>query len=1822
MASPLEEYLATRQDPEGGPVPLPRPRPPGAPAPSPLSEYLASRPSLAPKELSPLEEYKSVRDGQIANPPTSPDPPAAPAPTEDPGFGQVTKDALSAGLSEANRQDAIIRSSVKSLLSGKGFGPDPGEVKLDPEPIPPSVKQQMDRPVTEGWTDPKWWASRIGYGITSGLPAVGGGIAGMAAGGLPGGMVGAGLTGGSFSLYPNYRSALQRGLSSEDAAREAIKVSALTAGTEAAAWGAFGIPLLGTAARETAAGVVADVMKHPFLEALTQIGAVQPGISATSKYAESLITGKPYTPIEFATDWVTGVGTGAFQLGAFHGAGAALGRMGTELKMARLRGMTDEQLMELYGRMIEPHLGPLSVPSTTRITELIDRHPLDKRPASDWLADFRETVPERDLYNLIPKWAMDSNGDVSKANLREGLQDRNTVWEELPLQGKPERDVGFFSPGENIVTDPTDRSLAFTVRLLDSTDANGRRTVGLADLVSHVPDAFSPGGVASFFRYLADSGISRVVYDRAMTGPTFEKFADHLGLDTGMVPATGGKPGQVFHYVDIDARANTDFGFPTPPDPRPKGKVSLQYVAATPSPQAGPNIFRGGQYLPSELRPAARRIMRMMEDWHSRFGLTFPISYRWHEKTPAGTSRGTHGEAEPLNDRTILHVFGEQMVDPPSIYEVFSHEFGHALVFDKMRRLPAAELDAILKQYGHGYTGYEKGFRTEMERNDPARLAELDKDHQAYSDALADYAHNQRLLKDAGVLRDPAVKSFWWAKKYYGNDTFQADWYWSDFQEWIANQVARWATTDERPLSQIDHTFSAMGRQIREINEWMTKQEGVSFDSKQSIQNWVNSFVGQNPWNFQKLISEGQRDGMMANRAALIAAGGSGNGAVPPTGVTPGGRNILSKFGNRLLGGSFAADADRTNRFWDLTLNLTQTALRNPTVRGLLMYRGGVKLRDQMIKSTWDRFFTGMKMWERLGPEQGEALANLWYDYVLQVYRSQAEVQKGVLRMPSAAEFQQLVQKNKVGAEAMKLFEKQKGDFAYILERAKELKRQEILKIDEPARQAKELENLDLRFQRMANIPYWPMTRFGNYTFKVMDPSGNRIRFETGESQAAIDRIEAEWQRTKLPGETSKRGILPPEAQPFFGLPPDLIDRISARGVPKDILDDLRMDYSPVNSFAHRFRHRERVPGWSMDFKRVYANYGMTSSKWLANLEMAPTLRAMIDEVRESANTLPKDATGVQDALARERLSDYMANHFKELMDPTQDIAWLRGGLFHWYLGLAPAKALVNLSQLLIGSYPFLAAHHGDLNAVRALAKAGVDIRNLYKSGHYENAIEPKMRAIAEGIRQSTLTEGQAVALAAMQNYDNLAPMATARGSAAAILKRMGEVSSFLFDTSEKYNRRVTFSAAWDLAMANPEAAGVRHAREFNPLQFEMLKERGWTEGETNAFLYAQHAVDQTQYVYAPYERPRIFRGKLGSLFAFKNFTQNTLFLLGHYPGVRMRSLLMLGLMGGVMGLPGAEDISGLLKGLAYQIFGKDFDLEEKVRRFTKDLTEGTVDPDLILHGMSRHGFGIPQLASLMGLDSGRAYSDQPGKTWRGFDLSSSIGMGRIAPVDVGALMRPTKDKIAPLEKAMEQALGPGFGFPLVAYRTLFSSRYSPTDYKRWEPIMPLGLRDASQSWRWYSEGMEKNAQGVPILRFDSSEPIHMAEIIGKSMGFNPARLTEQYDMMRDEGEAIAKMEIEQQMLLNQFGRAVMTRDAEGRKKIISAIRDFNKNLPKEAKMYTITPETLEKSVTTRMTGAARREQGLPLHDRNIPISRDIRSLHPGASIVGRKQVQ
>jgi hypothetical protein len=1030
--------------------------------------------------------------------------------------------------------------------------------------------------------------------------------------------------------------------------------------------------------------------------------------------------------------------------------------------------------------------------------------------------------------------------------------------------------------------------------------------------------------------------------------------------------------------------------------------------------------------------------------------------------------------------------------------------------------------------------------------------------------------------------------------------------YWLGMEEWFAEQVARHFTTSAPVLNAVDRFFARIGNSLREIYKAFVDKFKVVATPDEWIKGWLDSRLTEMP----TIAMANELNKVKLADANTRAMHSVGIADYPQTEFDPTsipGRKLIAAIGETPEARSMATAADRFNGFYKWMLSVAQVAARNLHIQPLQRYveywQQKQLERAQMMTGAVDV----LRAWRNLGRKHADNVGKMLDAYMNYDFLSPQEAADGVVRRPTQPELDAMQKKIGLSEQGRKVFDSVVNSFDGMLAKYEGMMRAEAMKIADPAAQAKRLMEISEQLKRMRDTPYAPALRFGDLTLVVKDSFGNVVSRYHFETEGQRKRAEKDLQKKLLAGEYMEKSAIPEQAKPFTGLPPGLLDLIAEKlnlsDVQRKAIAELKYEYTPAHGFQHRFQRKSYVPGYSMDFMRAYASYMFHGSNYFTNVKYVQALRDEIGLVKLSAD-------GLADGTKRMQIHNFLQNHLEYMNDPKPDFAHMRGFMFHWALGFSPAAAFINLSQMAIGSYPFLAGKFGDLSAIGAMGRAGTNLSTYYKRGTLAAKVaERDMRALSEGVKQGIITEAMAPELAGLTEQDNLRKGAFSKS--AELVRLFSEASSFMFQTTEQVNRRVTFRAAWQLALDNPTSKYVREMTLKHSLQYESLLQQHWNEREAAAFVTAKDATESTQFIYSQWANPAFMRGRLRTAFIFKNFLQNTMFMLWHYPEARVRSLLVFGMLGGMMGLPGADDLQSIIKGIGWRLFGKDWDPEQEARNLIINVTNGKINPDLLLHGASRYGFGAQAVMALAGV---------PAPT---LDLSRSIGLGRISPVDVNTLIGQgaSKDPSKAAMDSITQLAGYAFQTNANFYNALTDTQLSWDDAQRWTKAMPRALSGLSRTYQALRgpDPAIRTRTGSAVVRFDPSDTVQMMEALSMSAGFQPLRLTQKWDLIMAQREQEQFWDLKRQALLRQATQAKANDDEENFQRSLAAIRDFNDNLPDEARAKAIKASSISEAIRTHMKGAAKLESGLPTTKSDIGIVQDIQRLYPGAEIDVRR---
>lgn len=1039
--------------------------------------------------------------------------------------------------------------------------------------------------------------------------------------------------------------------------------------------------------------------------------------------------------------------------------------------------------------------------------------------------------------------------------------------------------------------------------------------------------------------------------------------------------------------------------------------------------------------------------------------------------------------------------------------------------------------------------------------------------------------------------------------------------YWISKEEIFAEQVARFLTTDAKPLSVVEKFYSALGKKVRQAVALVYKRLGIgAVQPEQAIANWLSSrMTDMMPYMREmKMVSDWQAK--IENFYNMKAIGFQGNG-VPPTASTVGSRSAtwgIFKGDVPAEVKGAAAVADHFNWIHKWALGLVQVAKLNPRLIPLQIYRELNVFFKNKVAEVHNIAIDTLRAWRKLGTDQATKVSDLMQAYKNFEYLTPAEMVKKITRLPTKAEMVALSAKYGVTKEGYDVFSKVLIDFMTLLDKYRQAAVQNANRIVDPLKQAVKLEAIDKQFKALAERPYVPGLHFGQYLVKVVDAAGHTIRMETVESARAQRQLAARLEKTKAdPNHRVLARVWAKDSGPLRGLPPHILELIADKMQLSDTqradLDDIIYEASPNRNFEAQLKKSRNTPGYSDDFRRVYADFFFHGATHLARIAYQGPLEEQIVEL-EKASRL----TGIFDRNKTSRILAYVQQHYQNLLNPKSDAYALKAITFHWVMGYNVASGLLNMTQTPVSTYPYLASIFGDAKAVAHILMASTQLSTYYRHATIDKMTGPLFEALSLAQQDGTLTEALAPELARQSQERNLKNFAKQKTN--DLWHGFLGLSAAPMQLTEKMNRRVAFRAAFNLAMANPSAKEVREVKLTNPLMYKELVDQGKDPKFVSAYLVAREAVEQTQGVYAAYAKPRIFQGKVGGIFMFKSFVQQMLVTNWTHPKMAIRTFLVMGLLGGLMGVPGAEDLAALMKAMANLFFGKDFDLEKEARRFVLDMFGGDdkVGPfhgsDLLTHGLSRYGFGLPALGDLMGLPIPNV------------DMSGSVGFGQIAPVDVGQLLGPagSKDPNTVIAEQSKQLAGAMYGLGFTLYQFLENNTQPMSSMRRWATIMPHEMRNLWRAADMARTGGYNDSRGQAVAKFDVRDPEDAMAMIAVALGGLPLSVTAQWGQKDALAEALAYYSNTKLLLYNQMDAAIQSNDKSQIGDVAAAIRKFNMSLPEAAKPQAIKGSELNADMKDRARTRALKNLNMAIPQSAIPLSQSLQKLYPEAQPIGK----
>lgn len=1052
-----------------------------------------------------------------------------------------------------------------------------------------------------------------------------------------------------------------------------------------------------------------------------------------------------------------------------------------------------------------------------------------------------------------------------------------------------------------------------------------------------------------------------------------------------------------------------------------------------------------------------------------------------------------------------------------------------------------------------------------------------------------------------------------------------------DFQTWLFSNIARVMAEPqaERQLGPVAEFLNRAGRTLRGALMQLARRGGQYFglDPRQGrphqlIEGWVRelnerSAIAATPHHFlteatrQAALESIERSQNALDRMNLRAVIAS-----PERASTVQVRELLKHIPADAREDTQALECllalnDRHSTLMEWFLGVHQIADLNPHITGLRDYVSLTRAMEGEAQSWAGIADERLREMQQLPSEQ---LRRLW-DFMIDLDRlgflDAADLDANLVapRWPTGDELLTLTQKHRLDAATFAVYREIRTDYLHFLSwlEAAGIRNVEEHISDEQTR-TQMREEVAAQIAQLRTRPYFPHMRFGKYAVTIRNARGGVVYFGAFESEQARARaIQGLIQEYNVPADGQLiEDTLTDELQQFQGLPRFALNNvIQALGLndeyttaeqqrTRQLLEAMAYESSPQRHFSRQLLQRQHTPGFSADGMRAYAAYFSRASRFVSRMNYSARMEDAIERVRRDASPISRDS--------RTRISAYLRRHYEAQMQPAGDLPTLRSLAFSWYFAFVPAAAFVNLTQLPLVTGPFLAGQFGDAATgragVQAVSKAMENVFAQIRGSQINPT--PLSEAVDQAHQDRLLDDGFAAELAALSHGSVLSRTLPGNKFARGV-RMVAQWGTLPFQFAERINRRITFDAAYNLAIENPQHESVERIATENAAEATRLQaDLGWSDGQTRAYLVAADAVRRTQFEYARWARPRLMDGGRAVIFMFKSFLQNMLYVMFRSNrGVQARMLLGFLATAGLMGLPGAEDIEDVVKTVS-RMLGYDVDPERWFRGMVKEFLHSDA-ADVMLHGASRIGFGIPAALQSVGVPASE------------IDLSGSLSMGRLIPGLAPVLdIRNGRFNELVGETTVEIA-GPAIGVPFAAYQALIDHSLPANDIKRWERVLPRAGKAISRASRFLVEERERDRRGGTIIEFDPNDVSDQMEIISTAAGFAPTRLNRKWDYLRSAQEVEHYYLGMRRLLMNEYWRAFRLRNADGKEDAVKAIRKFNAETP--FKSMAITADSLRQSVKARVRGKEQREADIPTAKMLRPIRAETRELYPEVEV-------
>ena len=596
---------------------------------------------------------------------------------------------------------------------------------------------------------------------------------------------------------------------------------------------------------------------------------------------------------------------------------------------------------------------------------------------------------------------------------------------------------------------------------------------------------------------------------------------------------------------------------------------------------------------------------------------------------------------------------------------------------------------------------------------------------------------------------------------------------------------------------------------------------------------------------------------------------------------------------------------------------------------------------------------------------------------------------------------------------------------------------------------------------------YAPLMRFG--TFKVVVPGKNGedvdffALYETkAEANAAARALN------DLPEFRGRveQGTLSEEAYKLFSQVPLESLEMFAEAIgaeQSEVFQEYLRMAKNNRSALKRLIQRKGIAGYNEDVSRVLASFVTSNARMAAGTVNLAQAKEAAQGIREGD------------------VKDEAIRLIETVQNPTETAGALRGLMFVHFIGGSIASAIVNVTQPVMMTTPYLSQWGGMAKASARLLAAGRQV----SSGK-----------IADPDSAEALRRAEKDGIVSPQEIHHLTAEAMQTFGRNPVLKRAAFLWGAPFSLAEQFNRRITFLAAYQTAKA---------------------------EGMADPFEFAEKAVIETQGLYNKGNASNWARNPIGAVaLTFKQYSIHYLEWLRRMwntgaPDSPERkagrravwfALIMLALAGGVEGLPFMEDLNDIV-----DTFLQAAGIDTSAKGWKRDAIANTLGlgdegADVVMRGFSAVG-GFP------------------------LDVSIRMGMGNLLP-GTGIWLRSNTD----VSRDVLELAGPA-GSLLGQVKDAGQKALSGDAAGAATALLPVALQNAAKGVQMLTTGEARDTKGRKIMEADEMDAAM------KIIGFQPAEIARESSKIGMERKRVQLTRNVEMKIADLWAQGLRERDAD-----------------------------------------------------------------------------